>query len=146
MKSLIPWEKETNLFRFMDDIERSLSNRLSGDARFRVDISEKDNGYLLEAELPGFDREDINVELQDKTLVINAIHKSEKEEKDKDGKYMRRERYYGSFSRSFDVSEIDVDKIKADYKNGVLELDLPKQKPENRESDVKKIEIGRSEK
>lgn len=146
MKSLIPWEKETNLFRFMDDIEQSLSNKLSGEARFRVDICDKDNGYLLAAELPGFNKEDISVELQDKTLVINAVHKSEKEDKDKDGKFLRRERYYGSFSRSFDVSEIDVDKIKADYKNGVLELDLPKLKPELIEPSVKKIEIGHSNK
>ena len=73
-----------------------------------------------------FEREDINIELDDTYLTIQAERKSETEEKDKKGNYVRRERSYGSFSRSFDVSGIDVSAIKASYQDGVLKLVLPK--------------------
>lgn len=146
MFSMIPYRKrEANLFGFMDDLERSLYSNVSGDARFRVDISEKDDNYLLEAELPGFDKDDINVQLDGDTLSVSANHESKSEEKDKDGRYVRRERRYGSFTRSFDVTGIDVDKIKADYKNGVLELNLPKVKAEEKAPEARKINIGSGE-
>ncbi|MDL2254244.1 Hsp20/alpha crystallin family protein [Ruminococcaceae bacterium OttesenSCG-928-I18] len=144
MLNLIPYTKrEANLFSFMDDLERSFfNNAVSGKDQFRCDISEKDGNYKLEAELPGFDKKDIHVELNGDMLTINAEHKSEEEKKDENGRYVRRERRYGSFSRSFDVSGIDVDHIKADYKNGVLELDLPAIKLEEKAPEVRKIEIG----
>ena len=72
-------------------------------------------------------REDIGIDLDGTTLVITARHSSESGEKDKDGNYLRRERKFGSFSRSFDVSGVDTEHISAAYKNGVLELTLPKQ-------------------
>ena len=68
-----------------------------------------------------------------------AGHNTENDEKDKDGKYIRRERSYGSYQRSFDVSAVDVDKIEAEYKNGILILDLPKKAPA--EPVAKRLEI-----
>lgn len=144
MFNLIPYNRrEANLFRFMDDFERSFfNNSLKGDSRFRVDISEKDGNYFLEAELPGFDKEDIHVDLNGEVLTIHATHESKDEEKDKDGNYIRRERRFGSYSRSFDVSDIDVDNIKADYKNGVLALTLPQKPALPQGAATRKIEIG----
>ena len=92
-----------------------------------ISITDEDGKeYELEADLPGFKKEDINIELDDTYLTIQAERKSETEEKDKTGSYVRRERSYGSFSRSFDVSGIDVSAIKASYQDGVLKLVLPK--------------------
>ena len=142
MYSLVPFNRrEGNIFRYMDDIERSFfNNNISGKGQFRTDISEKDGEYLLEAELPGFDKNDINVEVDGDTLTISATHSEENSEKDKDGNYVRRERRFGSFSRSFNVEGIDTAKIKADYKNGVLSLNLPK--AEEIKPETKKIAIG----
>lgn len=142
MYGMIPFNRrETNLFRFMDDIERNLFNpSISGKDQFRCDISEKDNAYLLSAELPGFDRKDIHVEVDGGMLTISASHNEEHEEKDEAGNFIRRERRYGSFSRSFNAEGIDVDGIKANYENGVLTLDLPKARVA--EKQARSIEIG----
>ncbi|MFV0411921.1 MAG: Hsp20/alpha crystallin family protein [Oscillospiraceae bacterium] len=128
MFSIVPYtRRDNNIFRLMDDMERSFfNNAVSGSAQFRCDISEKDGAYLLEAELPGFKKEDIHVDIEGETLTVSASSKVENDEKDKDGNYIRRERRYGSFSRSFDVTDIDTSAIKAAYNNGVLELTLPK--------------------
>ena len=80
----------------------------------------------MEAELPGFNKEDISIDLNGDSLMITARHNSESGEKDDKGNYVRRERKFGSFSRSFDVSGIDTTAIKAAYNNGILELTLPK--------------------
>lgn len=93
---------------------------------FRADIKDKGDKFVLEAELPGFSKEDIQVDVDENTLVISAQRSEEKEDSDKDGSYLRRERSYGSFRRSFDVSNIRTEEIKAAYQNGVLSLELPK--------------------
>lgn len=85
---------------------------------------------MLDADLPGFDREDIHLELQGDVLTITAQHNDEKEDKDEEGKYLCRERSTSSFTRSFDVSGIDTEKITAAYDKGVLTLSLPKQTEE----------------
>ena len=129
MFDLIPFGRnERNLFNYLDNVERSFwDGSISNMAQFRCDVQDKGDSYLLEAELPGFEREDIGIDLDGTTLVITARHSSESGEKDKDGNYLRRERKFGSFSRSFDVSGVDTEHISAAYKNGVLELTLPKQ-------------------
>lgn len=144
MLNLVPTtHRGSNPFRMLDDFERSFfNNSVSGAPRFRCDISEKDGSYLLEAELPGFSKEDINVELDGEVLTISATHKNENEKKDEKGNYIRRERRYGSYSRSFDLTGIDTDHISADYKNGVLELTLPKHVEVEEESATRRIEIG----
>lgn len=86
--------------------------------------------------MPAFDKEDININIDGNKLTITAKHNVEKEE-NKDN-YICRERRYGSFTRSFDVSNIKTEEIKADYKNGVLTLDLPKKNnnPTSRKIDI----------
>ena len=93
---------------------------------FRTDIQDNGGSYTLEAELPGFSKEDIQIDIDGDQMTIQAQHKSENEQKDEKGSYLRRERYFGSYSRSFDISQIDADNIAASYENGVLKLDLPK--------------------
>ena len=93
---------------------------------FRTDIQDAGGSYTLEAELPGFQKEDIHIEVDGDQLTIQARHSAENDEQDDQGNYLRRERYYGSYSRSFDVSGINTEDIRAAYENGVLKLDLPK--------------------
>ena len=81
---------------------------------------------LLEADLPGFKKEDISVDIEGETLTIRAERTEEKEEKDGKGNFVKRERSYGSFSRSFDMTGIRTEDVSAAYENGVLKLTLPK--------------------
>ncbi len=93
----------------------------------RTDIKETANGYELDIDLPGYDKKDVQAELKDGYLTINAATKKDTDEKDENGKYIRRERYYGSCSRSFYVGEnITQDEIKAKFENGILKLTVPK--------------------
>jgi HSP20 family protein len=95
--------------------------------RFRTDIKDTGKAYELEAELPGFTKEDIKIDVEGDYLTVSAEHKENKEEKDAEGNYIRRERYYGSFSRSFDISGVNPESISASYQDGVLKLVMPKQ-------------------
>jgi len=96
-----------------------------------VDIYDNDNNIVIKAELPGIDKKDIVVDVKDRFLTLKGERSSENEVK-KD-KFHRRERTYGKFERVFSLPmEVDPDKIKADYKDGVLKIDIPKlekQKP-----------------
>ena len=84
-----------------------------------------ENG-ALEADLPGFEKKDIHLDINGDILTVSAERHSEHEEKDKKGKYVRCERSYGTYSRDFDVSGVDTEGIKAKYENGVLKLTKPK--------------------
>ena len=86
-------------------------------------MTDEGDHYLLEADLPGFEKKDITLDIQNDTLIVRAERKSKVEEKDK---VIRMERSYGSYTRSFDISGVDADKIKAKYVDGVLRLTLPK--------------------
>ena len=98
--------------------------------------------HILDIDLPGYNKEDIKVDITDGYLTINAKTSNEKEEKEK-GKFVRRERFTGECSRSFYVGEdIKEDEIKASFKNGILNLEVPKVKPEEKKSAKKYIEIG----
>ena len=93
----------------------------------RTDVKEKTNGYEISMNLPGFKKEDVKAELKDGYLTINAYASTSDDTKDEDGKYIRRERYSGSCSRSFYVGEQVTDKdIKAKFEDGVLKIDIPK--------------------
>lgn len=99
----------------------------------RTDITDKGDSFVLEADLPGFKKEDIKIDLENDRLTIKAERHSNTETT-KNG-YVRRERSFGSFERSFDVSGIDTAGIKANYTDGVLTLTLPKRPelvPDNR--------------
>lgn len=91
-----------------------------------VDVTETENEYHVVADLPGVKKEDLDVTIQDGVLTINAESKYEKEER-KEGRLLRQERRYGKFVRSMRLgTDVDADKIKAEYKDGVLDLHLPK--------------------
>ena len=87
----------------------------------------------------GFDKNDIKIDIHGNTLTLCAEHKIENDEKDSSGEYIRRERSYGSYCRSFDISNIDEKAISAEYTNGILKLILPKK--EKQQSQSKRIEI-----
>lgn len=107
------------------------------DDRMKCDIYEKDNVYHVEADIPGFDKKDINIEFNKGNLTITC--EKSKEEIDKDKKYIRRERkFYGKFQRSFYLGEVDDENIDASFNNGILKISVPK-KPE--ENNKKLIEI-----
>ncbi len=106
---------------------------------FKTDITDEGEAFLLEADLPGFKKEDIELSLKDNCLTITAQRNTESEEKDKKGNYIRRERSYGSYTRSFDVTSIDTEGISAEYNDGVLKLRLPKESkklPEGRKIEI----------
>ena len=143
--SLIPYRRSNNAlagyynpFRMMEQMERELF----GEGRtgsFSTDIRETDTAYVLEADLPGFKKDDIHIDISDNTLTISAERHSEHEEKDKKGNYLRCERSYGSFSRSFGLDGVDAEAIKAGFDNGVLTLTMPKlvaQKPASRRLEI----------
>lgn len=128
-------------FRELDEIERAFFGKDDGKvAAFSTDIRDTGKDFILEADLPGVKKEDIKLDLSDNILTITAERHSEFEEKDKKGNYVRCERSYGSYQRSFDTTGIDVDKIDAEFKDGVLKLTMPKlveQKPEPRRLEIK---------
>ena len=108
----------------------------------KTDIKETEHSYLLDVDLPGYDKKDIKIDITDGYLNIHANRNEEKEEK-KDGKFLRRERFTGEVSRSFYVGEdVEMDEVKASFKNGILMLDVPKVKPEENKSEKKYIEIS----
>ncbi len=127
MFELMPFgRKERGLSDYFDQMEKNFFGSLdAGFSAIRTDVLDQGDKYLLRAELPGFEKKDIHIDLDGDRLVISAEHNAEKEEKEKDS-FVRRERTYGSFMRSFDVSGIRVADIKANYTNGLLELELPK--------------------
>lgn len=124
-------------FHEFEDLERAMFGRrgTSKEGYIRTDIREKDGNYILEAELPGFKKEDVNVELGGGCLTISASNNYEHEEKDEKGNFIMKERRCGSFTRTYDTEGIDVEHIKAAFENGVLTLTMPKlieQKPETK--------------
>lgn len=139
MFELIPFSRDSrNIFKQYDDLEKEFfGNMNTSISVFRTDIIEKDDKFILQAELPGFNREDINIDIKDGLLTINAQHTQQDEIKE--NHYVRRERKFGSFTRRFDVTGINEERISASYKDGILELELPKAAQVVNEA--KKIEI-----
>ena len=107
----------------------------------KTDIQEKDDKYILDMDLPGYDKEDIKAQLKDGYLTITAQKNTSNDEKDEEGNYIRRERYCGKCSRSFYVGDsIKEEDIKASFNNGILELTFPKEVPQ-KEEEIKYITI-----
>lgn len=130
MFNLVPYTRtENSLFRWFDELEKSVRGDIFGQAsQFRTDIVDKGDSFELHAELPGFDKEDIHVDVNGDMLTISACHSEEKSEENEN--VIHRERRVGSFCRRFDLSGVKADKIRAEYKNGVLTLELPKREPQ----------------
>ena len=109
-------------FRLFDETAQRM---MRGNApAFRTDIREENDRYVLEAELPGFRKEDIRIDLEDDTMTITAERKREQNEENSN--YIRRERSYGSFSRRFGTEGIDTERMEANFTDGVLTLSMPK--------------------
>ncbi len=134
MFELIPFDRTirhmTNFdpFRELDNMERSFFGNGSVISAFRTDVSDTGDAFKLEAELPGFSKDDIKIDIENDCLTISAERKFDDEDKKKN--FVKRERFYGSYSRSFDVTGIDTDAIEASYNDGVLTLTMPKKKAE----------------
>lgn len=121
-----------NPFREMEEMERRFFGPAYDDffrapdlAEFKSDITDEGDHFLLEADLPGFDKKDIHLDLDGNTLTVSAERHSNVEKKEKD-KVIRVERSYGSYSRQYDITNINAEGIRASYDNGVLKLILPK--------------------
>jgi HSP20 family protein len=95
--------------------------------KLRIDVSEKEDAYIVKADIPGVKKEDIKVRIDDNVVQIDAEVKHEKETKSDAGKVLRSERYYGAISRAFSLAQnVDDAKAQAKYADGVLTLELPK--------------------
>ena len=135
---LVPRRNSFDLFDdFFDDGIFSKNTR----NLMKTDIREKNDKYLVDIDLPGFEKENINISLDKGYLNINA--KVDKEEKcDEDEKFLHQERFYGECSRSFYVGEdIEEKDIKAEFKNGILKIEVPKKESNNQSDVVRQIEI-----
>ena len=108
----------------------------------KTDIKEKGDKYLLEVDLPGYEKEDIKIEIDDGYLTVHASMNKDVDESDKNSKYVHKERYVGECSRSFYVGEeINEEDIKASFKNGTLKIELPKKDQKKIEDSKKYIDI-----
>ncbi len=125
---------DNNIYDPFDDFDRFERNFWSSPfdmldhslVTMSADIKDEGDKYSLAVDMPGFDKKDIKIDIKNDVMTISAERHSDKEKKDEKGKFIRSERSYGSYSRQFDVSEVDTDKISAKYENGVLTLDMPK--------------------
>lgn len=123
-------------FPTVDDFwgKRSFQNANNTTAMMKTDVKEKENGYEVAIDLPGFKKEEVTAKLEDGYLTISAQKDVNNDEKDEDGKYIRRERYTGQCRRSFYVGEaVEDNEIKARFEDGILKLEIPKK-------DVKTVE------
>ncbi len=139
------WDPFKDLMRLQDELnklfEDQIARRIGGEEIYPsswmppVDIYEDENNITVRADLPGMDQKDIEVKVENNNLIIKGEKKFEDEEK-RDN-YHRIERFYGTFQRSFILPDtVNVDKVKAVYKNGVLEVTVPK-KPEKKPKQIK---------
>lgn len=129
--NLVRFNQYPSLTDLMENLERNFLGRVdenSGDIP-AVNIKEENDKFILEMAAPGMSKDDFKINLDNYQLTISSEQKKEK--KEKEDNYTRREFVYSSFSRSFTLPKtIDIDKIKADYKNGILSLTLPKKEEE----------------
>jgi HSP20 family protein len=110
---------------FSDNIFESIDRKLITGSWPKVDISESDNGYIIKADLPGMDKNDVSISVENDVLTITG-EKTDEHKREK-GKYYHLERSYGKFCRSFSLPDgVDAEKITASMKNGVLELEILK--------------------
>ena len=111
---------------FFDDFKRPARSNTNINV-MRTDIKETDAGFELDIDLPGYKKEDVQAELKDGYLTISAKTNTTREEKDENGKYIRKERYSGSCSRSFYVGEqLEQEDIKARFEDAILKVMVPK--------------------
>ena len=143
MFELIPFDRHIrhlasfDPFRELEELERSFWGSGKSVNAFRTDVVDAGDAYKLDAELPGFNKDDIKLDIENDVLTISAERSYDN--KDEKPNYVKRERFYGSYSRSFDVSGINVDGIEAAYRDGILSLTMPKKvevKPASRRLEI----------
>ena len=135
---MIPRRNDFDLFEdmFRDPFFTSNESKV-----MKTDIKEHKNRYVIDIDLPGYKKEDIKLSVDDGYLTVHASMDSENEEKEK-GKYVRRERYMGSCSRSFYVGDaVKSEDIKASFKNGTLKVEVPKKEDKKELPETKYIQI-----
>ena len=120
---------DRDFFRGFGNIDHTLYGKHAQNL-MKTDVKETEDAYEVDVDLPGFKKEDINIDIDKDCLTISAERKSEEKEDKGDNGFVRRERYYGSFSRSFNIKGIDTDGITAEYNDGVLTLTMPEKTPE----------------
>ena len=133
-----------SIFRgnLLDDLFDDSFNSFNNTEMMKADVKELDHGYELSMNLPGVKKEDIKAELKNGYITVSASTENSNEEKDDEGSYLRRERFYGSTSRSFYVGDqVREEDIKAKYENGVLTLTVPKKDAKQIEAEKKYIAI-----
>ena len=153
MFGLVPFASKNNLAKKEDAFGRlfdifnepffnspmtSMHEWMSGMGTFKVDVKDNGSSYQLVADLPGVKKEDVFLDYENGYLTIQAKSDQEKEEKDETNKYVCRERYIGNVSRSFYIGDIDKEKVNAEFRDGILTIDMPKVYDINK---TKQIEI-----
>lgn len=121
---------------YLDDIFDDMDMHMQPN-NMKCDIYEKGGDFHIEIDIPGFDKKDISIECENGYLTVSAFKENGIEEDDV--KYIRRERSFGKYERTFYLGDIDSDEIKAEFKNGILKIVVPK---EQEKSSKKYIEIG----
>ncbi len=116
---------EYDPFREFENLERRFlwSSSVSD---FRIDISEREDLYVLEADLPGFSKEDIHIDLEGNYMTVRAERTAPKTDEANEGRYLRSERVFGTVERTFELSGVDTEGLQASYENGVLSVKMPK--------------------
>ncbi|KEH99335.1 heat shock protein Hsp18 [Clostridium massiliodielmoense] len=144
MFEMIPFRNHGNLRRREDFFNNLFDNFFNDDffpktmnTGFNVDVRDTEKAYLVEADLPGMKKENLDLYYENGYLTISAKREDSVEDKDDKNNYVRRERHYGEFKRSFFINDIDENNIEANFENGVLKLVLPKKSNGNQ----KRIEI-----
>lgn len=112
------------------DISRALYGK-SAKNLMNTDVQETDSDFIVDIDLPGFKKDEIKMQLTNGTLTVNASRSMDRDEKNENGSYVRRERYAGSMSRSFYVgNHVTEEDIHPRYENGILTFHIPKEQPE----------------
>ena len=118
------FKRDRDFFDSLFDEFRGLP--FSNDISMRTDIKENEQGYELAIELPGFDKSDVKVSLEEGYLVVEAERKLDHKDTDEQGKFIKRERFYGVLKRSYYVGSLDMSDIKGSFDKGILTLQFPK--------------------
>lgn len=131
MYTMTPFEKKhLDLLNAFHDFENDFFAGTKNMNSCKTDIRDEGDKFVMETELPGFEKDEIHLDVQEDRLQLTAEHHTSSEEKDEKKNYIRRERSDISYQRSFDLSGIDTDKLEAEYKNGILYVTLPKKQPD----------------
>ncbi|KID41156.1 Hsp20/alpha crystallin family protein [Fructilactobacillus fructivorans] len=125
---------------FFGDFGKSLLNSVAGNNKMKTDVLDKNDEYVVKAELPGFKKSDIDISYDNDTLTVHAIHDIDKENKGDYGRILSRERSSSDVNRSFYIPGVDEKKISADYDGGVLTITLPKSQDEETQNHHVEIE------